>query len=172
MVDGKIKELAKLKSKPFEITVTGSFYSLLLPMEVIQPFLDKRIKRVKAKASFENKELDFHAAFQKRNGIYYMMFGKRYQKELGLFPNDYFQLQFFEDDSKYGVEMPEELDAVLLSDYEAFQIFESLTDGKKRGIIYAIIRYKNSQTRIDKSILICENLKRGVRNPMDMLKSF
>jgi hypothetical protein len=101
-----------------------------------------------------------------------MMFGKRYQKELGIFPNDYFQLQFFEDDSKYGVDVPEELDAVLLSDYEAYEIFETLTPGKQRGLIYAIARYKNSQTRIDKSILICENLKRGVRNPMELLKSF
>jgi hypothetical protein len=130
------------------------------------------IKRVKVKASFDMKELDFHAAFQKRNGDYYMMFGKRYQKELGIFPNDYFQLQFFEDDSKYGVAMPEEFDAVLLSDYDACQIFETLTPGKQRNLIYAILRYKNSQTRIDKSILICENLKRGVRNPMEMLKSF
>jgi len=161
-----------LKSKPFEITITGSYYSLVLPEGVIAPFLEKNLKRVKVKATFEGKELDFHGALQKRNGKHFMMFGKRYQKELGIFPNDYFQLQFFEDDSKYGVEMPEELDAVLLSDYEAFQIFDSFTDGKKRGLIYAIARYKNSQTRIDKSILICENLKRGIRNNPDLLKSF
>ena len=99
-----------------------------------------------------------------------MMFGKRYQKELGIYPNDYFQLQFFEDDSKYGVEMPEELDAVLLSDYDAFQIFEALTDGAKRGLIYAIARYASSQTRIDKALLLCENLKRGVTDRRQMLK--
>lgn len=141
-------------------------------MEIIQPFLDKNIKRVKANASFEGKELKFHGAIQKRKGSYYMMFSKRHQKVLGIFPNDYFQMQFFEDDSKYGVEMPEELDAVLLSDHEAFQIFDSFTDGKKRGVIYAILRYKNAQTRIDKSLLICENLKRGVRYNPDLLKSF
>lgn len=141
-------------------------------MEIIQPFLDKHLKRVKVKVSFEGKALDFHAAFQKRNGRYYMMFGKRYQKELGIFPNDYFQLQFFEDDSKYGVEMPEELDAVLKSDHEAYQIFESFTPGKQRGIIYGILGYKVSQTRIDKSLLVCENLKRGIRHNPDLLKSF
>lgn len=161
-----------MQSKPFEISITGSYYSLLLPEDIIAPFLEKKLKRVKVKATFEGKELNFHGAIQKRNGSHYMMFGKRYQKELGIFPNDYFQLQFFEDDSKYGVEMPEELNAVFLSDYEAFQVFESLTPGKKRGIIYMIIRYKNSQTRIDKSIMLCENLKRGIRNHIDMLKSF
>ncbi|WP_273567309.1 YdeI/OmpD-associated family protein [Maribacter halichondriae] len=161
-----------LKSKVFEITVTSSYYSLLLPESIINPFLEKKIRRVKAVASFEGKELIFHAAIQKRNGNYYMMFGKRYQKELGIFPNDYFRLQLFEDDSKYGVDMPDEMNAVLSSDPEAQQIFESFTAGKKRGLIYGISRYKNSQMRIDKSILICENLKRGIRDSRILLKSF
>lgn len=162
---------SRLQSAVFEISVTGNFYSLLLPKAIVAPFLKKNVKRVEAKASFEGKELTFHAAIQKRNGNYYMMFGKRYQKELGIFTNDYFQLQFFEDTSKYGVEMPEELDAVLLSDYDAYEIFEKLTDGKKRGIIYAIARYKNSQTKIDKSLIVCENLKRGIRDNRILLKS-
>lgn len=159
-----------MQSKVFEITVTGSYHALLLPEDIVLPFLEKNLKRVKAKASYQGKELTFHAAIQKRNGKYYMMFGKRYQKELGIFPNDYFQLQFFEDTSKYGVEMPEELDAVLRSDFEASEIFESFTAGKKRGIIYMILRYKNAQTRIDKSILVCENLKRGIRDTNILLR--
>lgn len=161
-----------MQSDVFDISITGSYYSLLLPEAIVFPFLEKKLKRVKVKATFEEKELNFHAAIQKRNGDYCMMFGKRYQKELGIYPNDYFQLQLFEDDSKYGVEMPEELNAVLLSDYEAYQIFESFTDGLKRGLIYAIARYATSQTRIDKSLLLCENLKRGVTDRREMLKSF
>ena len=162
--------MPKLKSKPFEISINGSHYSLLLPEEIIKPFFEKSLKRVKVIATFEDKELLFHGAIQKRHDEHYMLFGKRYQKELGIFPNDYFQLQFFEDDSKYGAEMPEELDAVLRSDDEVFQIFDSFTAGKKRGIIYMIARYKNSQTRIDKSILVCENIKKGIRHNPHLLK--
>ncbi|GMN09262.1 hypothetical protein MTsPCn9_02820 [Croceitalea sp. MTPC9] len=161
-----------MESPVFEISITGSYYTLLLPMDIIKPFLDKNIKRAKVKATFQGKELSFHGAFQKRNGNYYMMFGKRYQKELGVFPNDYFQLQFFEDDSKYGVDVPEEFEAVMFSDFEAHQVFETLTDGRKRGLIYAIARYKNSQTRIDKTLLLCENLKRGIRDPRELFKAF
>lgn len=161
-----------IKSKPFEISITGKHYSLILPEAIIKPFLEKGLKRVKVNASFEGKELNFHGAIQKRNGNYCMMLSKQKQRELGIFPNDYFQLQFFEDNSKYGVEMPEELDAVLLSDYEAFQIFDAFTDGKKRGIIYKILGIKKSQTRIDKSLLVCENLKRGIRDNLELLKSF
>lgn len=161
-----------MQSPVFEISVTGNYYSLLLPNNIIKPFLDKGLKRVKVKATFQENELWFHGAIQKRNGKHYMMFGKRYQKELGVFPNDYFQLQFFKDTSKYGVEVPEEFETVMMSDYEAYQLFESLTDGKKRGLIYAIARYKNPQTRIDITLLLCENLIRGIRDPREMLKSF
>lgn len=161
---------ALLKSPVFRITLTSNYYTLLLPEAVIAPFLEQNKKRVKAVATFEGRQLEFYGALQKRNGQYYMMFGKRYQKELRLFPNDIFELQFFEDTSKYGVAIPEEFEAVLLSDYDAYQIFESLTDGKKRGLIYAIARYRNSQTKIDKTLLLCENLKRGLRDPRALFK--
>jgi uncharacterized protein YdeI (YjbR/CyaY-like superfamily) len=99
------------------------------------------------------------------------MFGKRLQKELGVFQNDYFEMQLFEDNSKYGVDVPEELEAVFKSDVEAFEVFETLTAGKKRSIIYAISRYKNIQTRIDKALIMCQNLKRGHLNPYTILKN-
>ena len=69
-----------------------------------------------------------------------IMFGNRLQKELGVFQNDYFEMQLFEDNSKYGVDVPEELEAVFKSDVEAFEVFETLTAGKKRRIIYAMSR--------------------------------
>ncbi|MFS4467999.1 YdeI/OmpD-associated family protein [Maribacter sp. 2210JD10-5] len=164
--------MAVLQSEPFEITLTGKYYSLLLPEHIVQPFLEKNERRVKVKASFKGKEIEFHAAIQKRNGNYVMMFGKKHQKTLGIFLNDYFQMQFFEDTSKYGVETSEEFEAVMTSDPVASELFETLTDGRKRGLIYAIDRYKNSQTRIDKYLNLCENLKKGIRDPQELLKSF
>ncbi len=159
-----------MKSVPFEVTVSGT-HAISLPIAVIKPFLDANKKRVKVQASHKDKIINFHAALQKRKDQYFLIFGKKNQKALGVFPNDYFELQFFEDTSKYGVDIPEELEAVFLSDYEASQIFEAFTDGKKRGIIYMIAGYKGSQTRIDKSLLVCENLKRGVRDHRLLLKS-
>ena len=97
-------------------------------------------------------------------------FGKRYQRPLGVSLSDYFQLQITEDSSKYGVDVPEEFTAVFDSDPEASKVFEALTDGKKRSLIYHVLRFKNSQTRIDKSIIIAENLKLGITDPKDLLK--
>lgn len=161
-----------VKSEVFEITITGKYHALHIPDAIVRPFLEKSLKRVKVKASFKERQISFHGAIQNRNGKFCMVFGQRYQKQLGLFPNDFFQMQLFKDTSKYGVDIPEELEAVLSSDYEANQIFESFTAGKMRGIIYAVLGYKNVQTRIDKSLLICENLKRGIRRNPELLKSF
>ncbi|MEZ4792456.1 MAG: YdeI/OmpD-associated family protein [Gelidibacter sp.] len=160
-----------MKSKVFTIGLLDQ-YHLQIPNDVGDPFAKTKQNRVKVKATFNENNIEFYAALKKdkTNDCYLMMFGKRYQKELGVFQNDYFEMQLFEDTSKYGVDMPEELDAVFLSDFDAYQIFESLTAGKKRSIIYGITFYKNSQTRIDKALILCENLKRGVTNPMELLK--
>ena len=58
--------------------------------------------------------------------------------------------------------MPEEFKAVIETDYEALQLFERLTDGKKRSLIYHIIRIKDTQKRVDRALLISENLKKGL----------
>ncbi len=159
-----------MQSAIFEVAVRGT-HSIVIPDHVAEPFVQKGYSRVKVRASFETKTIEFFAALRKYYGQYTMMFSKNKQKELGLLPNDYFQLQFFQDTSKYGVEVPEEFEAVMLSDYEAFQIFESFTKGKQRGIIYMITRFKDSQKKIDKTLVLCENLKRGVRENKELLKS-
>lgn len=161
-----------MKSQIIEVSVKG-MHSVELPETVVLPFLDKGQKRVKVKAKFEDRTITFHAALNRwKNGTYSIMFSKNNQKKLGVFPNDYFELQLFEDTSKYGVEVPEEFEAVLYSDFEANQIFESFTKGKQRGIIYMIDRFKSSQKRIDKTLILCENLKRGIRDNKDLLKPF
>ena len=161
-----------MKSEVFSVGLLNK-YKISIPENVFKPFHDNKISRVKVTATFKGNKIEFYAAVKKdkNTGDYEMMFGKRLQKELGVFLNDYFSMQFFEDTSKYGVDMPEELDAVFKTDFEAFDIFESLTPGKQRSIIYTIIRIKTSQTRIDKALIMCDNLKRGERNPMKLFKN-
>ena len=152
----------KLKSKSFEVALADK-QSVIIPLEFAKPFHEAGKKRIKVRALFDGKHIDFHAALKhEKTGIFRIYFSRAKQKELNLFPNDYFELQLFEDTSKYGVEPCEEFEAVMHSDYDAYTIFETLTPGKKRSIIYAIGRYKSSQTRIDKTLLFTENLKRGI----------
>ena len=160
-----------LKSEPFEVTLANK-QSIILPKSIAELFLKVNQKRVKVEASFKGKTISFHGALiSKKNGLVVMYFSNEKQKSLGVFMNDYFEMQLFEDGSKYGVDMPEELDAVLMSDYEAYSIFESLTPGRQRSIIYTIKRYKSTQTRVDKALILTENLKRGITDPRLWLKA-
>lgn len=159
-----------LKSKPFIVSLADK-QSVILPEIFVSEFYEQKHKRLKVKATFENKDIEFHAALKReKSGVFRIYFSKAKQKELNVFPDDEFTIQLFEDRSKYGVEPCEEFDAVMLTDYDAYTIFESFTDGKKRSIIYAINRYKNSQTRIDKTLLFTDNIKRGVTDPKLWLK--
>lgn len=66
--------------------------------------------------------------------------------------------------------MPEEFQAVLDSDLEAYERFEKLIVGKKRSLIYLILRIKNSQTRIGKALIISENIKMGITDQRELIK--
>ncbi|WP_432410373.1 YdeI/OmpD-associated family protein [Rasiella sp. SM2506] len=158
-----------LRSNIFEVTIIST-HGVIIPAKEAQPFLDKGHSRVALKAFFNNKEISFHGKLHRRNEEILVSFGKRYQKELGVTLSDFFKLQLEEDVTKYGVEMPEELDAVLKTDYEAFECFKKLTDGKKRSLIYYILRLKNTQTRVDRSLIICENLTMGITDLKQLVK--
>lgn len=160
----------KLKSKPFEVTLDGK-YLIILPRAIVIPFLEKGHSRAQFKASYASNEILFHGALRKRNDNYLLMFSKAKQQELKLEKGEPFTLQLIEDTTKYGVIIPEELQEVLNSDPHATEIFKKLTDGKKRSIIYYVKRIKNSQTKIDKSILITENLKKGLTDLKELYKA-
>ncbi|GAB5399823.1 MAG: hypothetical protein Aureis2KO_14080 [Aureisphaera sp.] len=158
-----------LSSEKFEVRLEG-YHSVYIPDSIAEVFHSAGHKRVLVQASLGENMHSFHAALRKIKGQYQIMFGKNNQKAIYLNPNESFELQLFEDTTKYGVEMPEEFGAVLESDPEALDAFEALTEGRKRGLIYTILSFKNSQTRIDKALIIAENLKLGITDRREILK--
>ncbi len=160
-----------IKSEVFTVGLLDK-YRLFVPADKVEIFPLEKRNRFKVRFKHNDKTLEVFAALRKdkNSGDYKMMFSKGNQKKLGLFQNDYFEMQLLEDTSKYGVDMPEELDAVFKSDFEAFEIFENLTAGKKRSVIYTIKRIKNTQTRVDKALILCNNLRRGITNQRELFK--
>jgi uncharacterized protein YdeI (YjbR/CyaY-like superfamily) len=158
-----------MTSDRFTVHIEGT-HAVVIPDDVGNAFAKSGHSRVAVKAFFKANEFDFHGKIHLFKGQYLISFGKRYQKAIGVFPTDFFELQLIEDTSKYGVEVPASFQAVLDSDPEGAVIFENLTPGRKRGLIYYIARFKTAQTQIDKSLIIFENLKRGLRDPREIIK--
>jgi len=160
-----------MKSSIFEVILLDK-YGTSLPKKHVAAFVEANGKRAKITASYNKKSIQFYAHLKKEaTGDYRIFFSKAKRDELNVEVGDFVLFQLFKDESKYGVEVPEALDAVLLSDYDAFQIFEKLTPGKQRSIIYAIKRIKNVQTQVDKSIVMTQNLKRGITDNKLLFKS-
>ncbi|WGK64302.1 YdeI/OmpD-associated family protein [Croceiramulus getboli] len=158
------------QTDPIEVQLVNG-YLIALSRKQIAPFLTAKKPRVRVQASSAHAEIEFHAALQKREDLYYMMFSKAKQKELGLQTGEAFTIRLFEDQSQYGVIPCEAFEAVMQSDSEALELFDSLSSGAKRSLIYAINRYKSAQTQVDKALLLADNLKRGFRSPRELLKS-
>ncbi|MEP1152755.1 MAG: YdeI/OmpD-associated family protein [Balneola sp.] len=93
------------------------------------------------------------------NGRAYITVNKKRLKKYGIEIGDEISMQLEHDHSKYGVEMPEELEALLEQDIEGASYFEALSDGKKRYIIQYVGGVKSSQLKIDRAIMLIENLK-------------
>lgn len=90
------------------------------------------------------------------DGSFYIIIATRHinalQKNLG----DEISFEITEDPNPLGVEMPEVLEALIEQDEDAKSIFDKLTDGKKRSLIYTINRVKNIDRKVELSLEFLE----------------
>lgn len=156
----------------FEATLShdGWMGALLLPADIAAQLAQSKTKRVVATLRFNGKEVVIYAGVAKRKEITYFMFSKANQKTLNAITGDTLLVHMHEDKSKYQAPMTEELEAVLLSDYEAYELFEKLLPGKQRNIIFMVYNVKDSQKKVDLALNIMENLKRGNTDPFKFEK--
>lgn len=126
-----------------------------VPEKIAEDFLSNKQSRVIVNL---NGILQLHAAITKNKGLYQVLLNKDNCKKLGVDIGDSIEVSIKPDDSKYGMPFPEELEACFDSDPIAFQHFESLSPGKQRNLIYIVANVKNVQSRVNKSLAICEHL--------------
>lgn len=84
------------------------------------------------------------------DGDYYFMLAKRNQKKLGKGPGDPVSFTIQKHPHPLGVELPEVLQVLLDQDEEALKIWNGLTDGHKRSIIFGTMRIKDIDRQIEK----------------------
>jgi hypothetical protein len=66
---------------------------------------------------------------------------------------------------KDEIEMPEELEAVLLQDEKAKSAWEALTSGRQRDVIIYVTSVKNTDSRISRALQSIEKVKAGLLSP-------
>ena len=94
-----------------------------------------------------------------KTGEHFINVNKENRKKLKWRIGEIRSIELRQDQSKYGLDMPEELAELLNIDEEGNDVFHQLTPGKQRNLIYIAGKPKTSATRLKKSIIIIDYLK-------------
>lgn len=89
----------------------------------------------------------------------YITLSKARMKELNVHFQDTVHVQLTLDESEYGMEMAEEVSAILEYDEEAKNRFDSLNKGMQRYILYYVLQVKSSEKRLERATFLFNNLK-------------
>jgi hypothetical protein len=137
----------------------GMHYIVVEP-KLVNSFLKKGSKRAICKL---NDAIEFHSAFlTRKEGENFIYIGSRICKKLKIKEGSKLKAEFYDDTSTYQFEMPEELESVFKKDKKANEIFQSLTKGNQRGLIYLITLVKTNEKRHLRAVKIAEGLKKGI----------
>ena len=146
---------------------SGMHY-LAVPATTAASFLNSGIKRILCRI---NRQHELHAAIQRtRENEYYIMMGLATLKKFQLKTGTSVSIEFLEDTTACQFYMPEELEEVLQTDPDAKTVFESLTDGNKRGLISLILQVKSVDKKIERALRIAQKIKQGVKAPQQVMK--
>ena len=83
---------------------------------------------------------------------------------------DEVQAQILPDESPFQFDMPEEFQAVLDTDPAASAVFERLTPGNQRSLIYLVQALKSVDKRIERSLLVASKLRAGIHSAREILR--
>ncbi|WP_411274435.1 YdeI/OmpD-associated family protein [Daejeonella sp.] len=131
---------------------------IVVPDEIAKGFLNgKGAPRIFCSV---NGGPEFPCALNPRNGRYVIIASKQLIKKNRLYIDVLFEISI-RNDPNNGLGRPEELNEVLDQDETAFQAYNALNDGHKRGYIYYVSQAKSVDSRIKRSLEIVEKIKKS-----------
>ncbi len=134
------------------------YYHIPVPQDIAEHFISRKKKRVVC--SLAGGVEVIHAALMPDGlGGWFININKEVRKKLRLERLSEVEVELTEDNSKYGMPMPEELGELLKLDDEGSHHFHQLTPGKQRNLIHIVAKYKTTDTRLTKALVIVNYLK-------------
>ena len=135
----------------------GGYFYFHIDKAIVDQFEKQRKTRLVCRV--EN-QIDFSCGLNHLgDGNFFIILAGRHLKTMGKELGDEVQFEIFEDPNPLGVAMPEVLEVLLAQDEDSRQTFESITDGKKRSLIYAINRVKDVDKQVAQILKFLEEQK-------------
>jgi hypothetical protein len=146
----KIKQLEKRK---------GGYFYLKIDSDIINQFRKKRATRIIC--TIDNVVSYRCGLNHLGDGNFYVIIAGKYLDKLGKELGEEVRFKIEEDPDQLGVEVPEVLTVFLEQDSDSKAIYDNLTDGKKRSLIYSFNKIKDidRQVKIIMDFLSKEKLK-------------
>lgn len=143
-----IKQLEKRK---------GGYFYLKIDSKIISQFSKKKATRMICDI---DSTVNFRCGLNHLgDGNFYVIVAGKYLKKLNKSLGQQVSYTIKEDPEQLGVDIPEVLIVLLEQDSNLKEIFDNLTDGKKRSLIYGIIRIKDIDKQIKLIIEYLQNAK-------------
>lgn len=132
-------------------------YHIVVPEKTVTKLKENKVDRFLCTI---NDGKPFHSSLiPAGNNEYFIKINKEIRQQYGLIAGSTCSLNITEDNSEYGIPMPEEMTELLNQDSEGDTFFHKLTPGKQRGLLFLVNKVKSSAVRIEKSLIILEHLK-------------
>lgn len=128
----------------------GGYFYLTLDADIVNQFEKKRATRLLCTL---NDKLTIPCGLNHLgDGNFFIIVATKYMKKIGKQMGDVITFEITEDPNPLGVEIPEVLSVLLAQDEDAKKIFDQLTDGRKRTLIYTIIRTKSIDKQVEMAL--------------------
>jgi len=107
-----------------------------------------------------NNSIKFNCALlPDGKGNYFINLNKDIREKLSLTIDDEVLVSLVKDESKYGMPLPEVFEELLFQDPEGEKLFNALTPGKIRSLLYVIDKPKSEKLKLQKGLIILDYLK-------------
>lgn len=136
----------------------GGYYYLKIDADIVNQFEKKRATRLKCEI---DKVLSYSCGLNHLgDGNFFIILSNARLKKLKKGLGDPISFEIYEDPNPLGVEVPEVLQVLLAQDPDSKEVYDKLTDGKKRSLIYSIQRVKNIDLQVQKILEFLGSQKR------------
>ena len=132
----------------------GAYYYIKVDQELVDALSKKRSTRLICKI---DSKLKFQCGLNHLgDGNFFIIISTARMKYLQVLIGDVVEVELWEDPNTLGVEIPEVLEVLMAQDENIKTAFEKLTDGKKRSLIFSIIKIKNIDLQVSKILKFFE----------------
>jgi Domain of unknown function (DUF1905)/Bacteriocin-protection, YdeI or OmpD-Associated len=125
----------------------GGYFYLTIPAEVVNQFEQKRQTRLLC--TIEEKYTFQCGLNHLGDGNFFIIIGSQKMKDIGRKLGDKIRFEIKQDPNPLGVDIPEVLEAMLEQDDALKSVFENLSMGKQRSVIFAIQKIKSIDKQIE-----------------------